>query len=179
MAFFKNRAVAIGITALVVAGCLIYGWTQREAVLPDGSGETLAVQASGVAPFFQIFSAGLITGQIIRLIVLLLIAFWFFSAIDRARYRSWQGKYRGKAGAPAFTPLVFWHHPGGSWFRRMDASFGPRANRMPRNSTSDSQGQSPMGPRRITNYRTVGSGHSGPASHNRGFEKRGGNGGRR
>ena len=179
MEFFKNRAVAIGITALAVLGCLIYGWTQREAVLPDGSGETLAVQASGAMPFAQIFSAGLIAGQFIRLIVLLLIAFWILSAIDRVRYRSWQERYRGRAEAPAFIPLVFWHRPGGSWFRRMDASFGRRANPESRNTAPPRQNQTPMGPQRITNYRTAGSGHGRRAFRSGESEDRGSFRGRR
>ena len=34
-AFFQNRVVAIVLTAAVVLGCLVYGWTQRPATVPS------------------------------------------------------------------------------------------------------------------------------------------------
>lgn len=69
--------------------------------------------------------------NVVSIVILLLLALWFFSIIDRARYRSWYGRYYGVSGAPVFVPLVFWRRPGGSWFRRMNASFGPRTGPAP------------------------------------------------
>ena len=62
--------------------------------------------------------------SIVGILILVLIAVWFLSASDRARYRSWYGRYNGIPGAPAFVPLVFWHRLGTAWAWRMGASFG-------------------------------------------------------
>lgn len=60
-----------------------------------------------------------------NIIVLLIILFVVLSWIDRARYRSWYGRYGTMARPPVtFVPLIFWHRPGGPWFRNMNARMG-------------------------------------------------------
>lgn len=66
------------------------------------------------------YDTGISIGSIIfLLVVLFIVASW----IDRARYRRWYRRY-GMMGTPAvrFVPLIFWHRPGGVWFRGMNAS---------------------------------------------------------
>ena len=66
------------------------------------------------------YGAGISIGSIIFLLVLVFIV---MSWIDRARYRRWHRRY-GMMGSPAvrFVPLIFWHRPGGVWFRGMNAT---------------------------------------------------------
>lgn len=73
------------------------------------------------APFFSLS----------RLIFLLVLLFIVLSAVDKARYRSWYGRGSAYRTAHVFVPLVFWHRPGSSWFRKMNAGMhgpGPRPN---------------------------------------------------
>lgn len=62
------------------------------------------------------------------LFVFLIIAFIVLNAIDKARYRSWYARGAAYRASRAFMPIIFWHRPGGAWFRRMDAGVrgGPR-----------------------------------------------------
>ncbi len=80
------------------------GWT--------GSAETYYAQGDpsggGISPFGAV--------------VLLVILYWIVSAIDRARYRRWYARYGTLLAPPVFVPILFWHRPGGTWFRRMDAA---------------------------------------------------------
>ena len=64
------------------------------------------------------------SSMVMGVLFLLLILYAIFAAIDRARYRSWFRRNRGVYGAPAFIPLIFWHTPGGSWYRRMNSKTG-------------------------------------------------------
>ena len=63
---------------------------------------------------------GLSTALLI--VIPLLILILLVSAVDRARYRTWYGRYHGVKGAPVFIPIFFWHRPGGTWFRNMNAA---------------------------------------------------------
>ena len=58
----------------------------------------------------------------VLIIIPLLILILLVSAVDRARYRTWYGRYHGVKGAPVFIPIFFWHRPGGTWFRNMNAA---------------------------------------------------------
>ena len=104
------------------------------------------------------YSGGISAGSVIAVVILLLIVFWTFSAIDRARYRSWYGRYNGMAGAPVFVPLVFWHRPGGTWFRRMNFSFGAAQRARMNYSTPPRTGSNY---RSNTTYRSGGSSRPG------------------
>lgn len=66
------------------------------------------------------YGSGASIGDIILLLVVVVIV---LSWIDKMRYRSWYGRY-GRAARPgvSFVPLIFWHRPGGAWFRGMNAS---------------------------------------------------------
>jgi uncharacterized membrane protein YgcG len=61
---------------------------------------------------------------IFNIVVMLIVVFVVLSWIDRARYRTWYGRYGTMVHPPVtFVPLIFWHRPGGAWYRRMDAGF--------------------------------------------------------
>lgn len=65
------------------------------------------------------YGSGLSTAVLI--VIPLLILLLLVSAVDRARYRTWRGRYHGVKGAPVFIPILFWHRPGGAWSRQMNA----------------------------------------------------------
>ena len=58
----------------------------------------------------------------VLIIIPLLILILLVSAVDRARYRTWHGRYYGVKGAPVFIPILFWHRAGGAWSRQMNAA---------------------------------------------------------
>lgn len=68
------------------------------------------------------YSTGVDLGSIIPMLVILFVV---LSAIDRSRYRSWYNRGAAYRAANAFVPFIFWHRPGGSWFRRMNAGMNP------------------------------------------------------
>ena len=134
--------------------------------------------------------------SIVGILILVLIAFWFLSAIDRARYRSWYGRYNGVAGAPAFVPLVFWHRLGTAWAWRMGASFGAsqaaraasrfysNTNRNANRNANYNRGSSAFRSGNFGSRSGFGSGRGGSSFGSRGgfgsgFGGRGGFGGRR
>lgn len=52
---------------------------------------------------------------VVALVVILLVC----SAIDKARYNSYRRRYYGVVNPPVYyRPLLFWHGPGSSWYRR-------------------------------------------------------------
>lgn len=57
---------------------------------------------------------------ILRIVLVLVVLFAIFEAIDRSRYRRWYNEY-GYMDMPSrpFAPIFFWHRPGGGWYRRM------------------------------------------------------------
>ena len=57
------------------------------------------------------------------LIFFLIIVIIIANILDKARYRRWYRSY-GTVARPAvnFVPLVFWHRPGGLWYRRMNTA---------------------------------------------------------
>lgn len=87
--------------------------------------------------------------SIASLIVLLIIAFVIFNMIDKARYRSWYNRGAAYRRSNVFVPLVFWHRPGGSWFRRMDN--GMRVGQRPGPGFNPGPGPRPGGTNR-TNF---------------------------
>ena len=53
--------------------------------------------------------------------VLVLVLAWVvvLSALDRVRYNAYRQQYYGVAAPPVmFRPILFWHGPGSSWYRR-------------------------------------------------------------
>ena len=78
-------------------------------------------------------TGGSATVGLIAIGFVILLAVWFISLIDRARYRAWQsGRTRGVPGASIFRPLLFWHGLGSTWARRMNADFNLRGRTPPR-----------------------------------------------
>ena len=76
----------------------------------------------------------------VGIIIVLVVLFLIISAIDRSRYRRWAAGGRSGLSGAAFIPLLFWHRPGGSWFRSMEQRYrtpapgarsGGTANRNP------------------------------------------------
>lgn len=52
-------------------------------------------------------------------IVLIIIVLALLSAIDRSRYNAYRRQYYGVASPPyVFRPILFWHGPRSSWYRR-------------------------------------------------------------
>ena len=57
----------------------------------------------------------------------ILIVIIILSAADKARYHRWYRRYGMLASPPVrFVPFIFWHRPGGSWYRRMNLHYTPR-----------------------------------------------------
>lgn len=60
------------------------------------------------------FASALVTLVILAVIVVLLL-----SAIDRSRYNTYRAHYYGVPNPPVvFRPILFWHGPRSSWYRR-------------------------------------------------------------
>ena len=79
----------------------------------------------------QSSSQGIGFGLILQLIILLVILVFVCSLIDSMRYRSWYRSYGGMPMPPVvYRPILFWHRPGGRWFRHRPPppprSGGPR-----------------------------------------------------
>ena len=122
------------------------------------------------APVYQSQS---LAGILLFLLVVVLIV----SAIDKARYRRWYGLYGTLASPPVtFVPLLFWHRPGGLWYRRMFGSMGggiprgpaPGAPRAP-GSYGANRGPGGYAPRSGYQPPNRGSGFGGSANRGSGF----------
>lgn len=62
--------------------------------------------------------------SLVGFLIIVVLVFLLFSAIDKGRYRRWAANGRGSGFSRAsFIPLLFWHRPGGSWFRSMEARY--------------------------------------------------------
>ena len=108
-----------------------YDWAVNElyAALDDLYASTLTAHVVyGADMPAQVYQGQSLAGVLMFLLVLVLIVSW----IDRARYRSWYRLY-GTVPAPpvTFVPLLFWHRPGGLWYRRMFGSMGGGIPRTP------------------------------------------------
>ena len=122
------------------------------------------------APVYQGDS---LAGVLLFLLALVLIVSW----IDKARYRRWYLSYGTLASPPVtFAPLLFWHRPGGLWYRRMFGSMGggiprgpaPGAPRAP-GSYGANRGPGGYAPRSGYQAPNRGSGFGGSASRGSGF----------
>ena len=102
-------------------------------------------------PYFSESAA--LASSLITLLFVLVIILLIFNAIDKARYRTWYGRYGMMATPPVrFVPLVFWRRPGGAWYRRMNRMYTPGAYR-PRPHTTGT-GMPPPGTRPGTHSST-------------------------
>lgn len=63
----------------------------------------------------EMYSAGI---PITVLVLVLVILIAVLSAIDSVRYSTYRARYYGVVGAPIFRPILFWHGPHSSWYRR-------------------------------------------------------------
>lgn len=58
-------------------------------------------------------------GALFSIIFLAVIVLIILSAIDMSRYNTYRTKYYGVVNPPVvFRPILFWHGPGSSWYRR-------------------------------------------------------------
>lgn len=59
------------------------------------------------------------SGTLVTLIFLIVVLLIVLSAIDKSRYNRYRTRYYGVANPPhVFRPILFWHAPGGRWYRR-------------------------------------------------------------
>ena len=55
----------------------------------------------------------------VGLVVLVIFVIVILSAIDQSRYNTYRTRYYGVVNPPiVFRPILFWHRPGSSWYRR-------------------------------------------------------------
>lgn len=94
------------------------------------------------------YSSGI---NIVSVVFFLILLFIILSAVDKIRYRSWYGRGAAYRANRVFVPIIFWHRPGGTWFRRMDA--GMRGTPPPGAHPGMRQTPPPGGNRGNTGYR--------------------------
>ena len=71
------------------------------------------------SPFPGYSSGGSRVSAVILLVVILIIMVAVISALDRMRYDAYRRQYYGVPTPPViFRPILFWHGPGTSWYRR-------------------------------------------------------------
>lgn len=59
------------------------------------------------------------TSMIVSAVVLVILAFVFFTIIDNIRYSRYHRQYGAMMAPPVlFHPILFWHRPGSRWFLR-------------------------------------------------------------
>lgn len=64
-------------------------------------------------------SGGSGMGMVIALVVVILVVVLVASLIDQARYETYRRRYYGVVNPPVvFRPILFWHGPTSSWYRR-------------------------------------------------------------
>lgn len=116
---FKNGSYDMAVTQMFQSMDLLYG-----EKLEKISGAMPSTDGYYYSPYYNAseysYSAGASLGDIIMLLVAVFVV---LSWLDRARYRSWYSRY-GTMGRPpvSFVPLIFWHRPGGVWFRSMNST---------------------------------------------------------
>lgn len=116
---FKNGSYDAAVTGLFQAMDTLYA-----EKLEKLNGAMPGDQGYYYSPYYNAYDYEYSTGASVgNIIVLLVVVFIVMSWIDRARYRRWYGRY-GVMGRPtvSFVPLIFWHRPGGAWFRSMNTS---------------------------------------------------------
>lgn len=57
-------------------------------------------------------------GVMVLIVVLLLVVLLVCVVADYSRYDAYRARYYGVAQAPVFRPILFWHGPSYSWYRR-------------------------------------------------------------
>ena len=63
----------------------------------------------------------------IALVVLVAVMLLLFSALDRMRYNAWYLRYGAMPAPPVvFRPILWWHRPGGAWWRHRPPPRPPR-----------------------------------------------------
>jgi len=103
------------------------------------------------------YSGGTRWGGLITLLVIVVLIVVVISAIDRMRYNTYRQRYYGVVNPPVvFRPILFWHGPRSSWYRRNWRQPPPPPPR----------GPGPGGPR--PGGGSGFSGFSGPGSSSRG-----------
>lgn len=140
--------------------------------LMDGVGGYLESVSTGAAQTAPIFtpskkSAGQFpVMQLVGIVLLLVIIVVLLNILDTMRFNSWNRSY-GHMSRPTvrFTPLLFWHGSGSSWYRRRRAPRGPRPPHHP--GGGPGPGRAPArraAPRRSAPSRPVSRGGSRPVS---------------
>lgn len=115
---YKNGSYDAAVTRFYQAMDALYG-----EKLEEMNGAMSGSESHYYSPYYNAgeyaYDSGASIADIIFLLVVVVIV---LSWVDKMRYRSWYGRYGG-IGRPAvnFVPLIFWHRPGGAWFRGMNA----------------------------------------------------------
>ena len=85
-------------------------------------------------------------GALAILLILLLVL--LFTFLDQMRYNTWYRRYGGMAVPPVvFRPILWWHRPGGAWWRRRRPPRPPRPPRGPGPGPRPPFGGGSFGPR--------------------------------
>ena len=65
-------------------------------------------------------------GPILLVILLIIVLIFIFSMVDSMRYSRWNARY-GSMPTPTvvYRPVLWWHRPGSSWYRRQRAPIAP------------------------------------------------------
>lgn len=116
---YRNGSYDAAVTGLFQAMDALYGERMEKI-----SGSMPIDSGYYYSPYYNAYDYEYGTGASLGdIIFLLVLVFIILTWIDRVRYRSWYSRY-GVMGRPAvrFVPLIFWHRPGGMWFRGMNAS---------------------------------------------------------
>lgn len=103
---------------------------------------------------------GNVYGLIVSLVVLLILFLVIASIIDSARYRTYRTRYYGVPNPPVvYRPILFWHGPRSSWYRRRWTAPPPPPPRGPRGPGGPGPGGRPgSGPRPPRNGGSFGGG---------------------
>lgn len=120
-------------------------------------------------------------GVIVLLVVLLLVVLVVCVVADYSRYDAYRARYYGVAHAPVFRPILFWHGPSYSWYRRRwrQPPKPPKPPKPPRSGGGFSGFSGPSGGSRGGGFSggsgfTRGGGFSGGSRSSGGFSRGGG-----
>lgn len=84
---------------------------------------------------------------IVTVVMLIVVVVLLLSAVDRSRYNAYRRQYYGVVNPPVmFRPILFWHGPRSSWYRRGWHQPPPPPPRPPRGPGAGFGGPPPRGP---------------------------------
>ncbi len=108
-----------------------------------------------------------VTAAIILLVFFLILLIVIFTLVDRSRYNTYRQRYYGVSNPPVvFRPILFWHGPMSTWYRRHWTP-PPPSSPPPHSGPTGPRGQNRSGGNGFTGF-------SGPRSSSSGSRPRGG-----